>query len=93
MRKGLLFVAGSLLALGACQNAPQTNRLKGVVTDATMNTIAVEAGDTLFFSTMDADRTGLDGLLVGDSVEVYYKGEYKPGMAALKVVTIAKVPD
>lgn len=88
MRKGLLFVAGSLLVLGACQSAPQTNRLKGVVTDATMNTIAVEAGDTLFFSTMDADRTGLDGLLVGDSVEVYYEGEYKPGMAALKVVSI-----
>lgn len=52
-----------------------------------MNTVMIvdAAGDTLTFSTVDADKSGLDGLLIGDTVEVSYEGEYVPGMPAVKL--------
>lgn len=52
-----------------------------------MNTVMIvdAAGDTLSFSTVDADRSGLDGLIIGDIVEVSYAGEYVPGIAAVKL--------
>ena len=60
---------------------------KGTVLDASMNTVMVvdAAGDTLTFSTVDADKSGLDGLLIGDTVEVSYEGEYVPGMPVVKL--------
>ncbi len=95
MRKELLFAASCLLALGSCQTSTQTNRLKGVVTDATMNTVTVvgEKGDTLSFSTVNANREELDGLFIGDTLEISYKGEYKQGMEALTLATMAKMPN
>ena len=55
-----------------------------------MNTVMIvdAAGDTLSFSTADADKSGLDGLLIGDTVEVSYTGEYAPGMAAVKLSSV-----
>lgn len=51
----------------------------GIIEDATMNTLTVknEAGETLSFTTMDADKTNCDGLEIGTGVRVYYTGEIK----------------
>ena len=49
------------------------------MTDATMNTVtvvSVDNGDTLSFSTMKADRTEVQGLRLGDTLEVSYSGKY-----------------
>ena len=86
----MLFAVSGLFLLGGCSPSTQEHSLKGWVADATMNTVAVvEKGDTLSFGTANADKEGLDGLFIGDSVEVYYKGEYASGMEALRLVTIA----
>lgn len=88
--KELLFAVSGLFLLGGCSPSTQEHSLKGWVADATMNTVAVvEKGDTLSFGTANADKEGLDGLFIGDSVEDYYKGEYASGMEALRLVTIA----
>ena len=88
--KGLSFAASGLFLLGGCNQSAQEHRLKGMVADTTMNMVAVvENGDTLSFGTAHADKEGLDGLFIGDSVEVYYKGEYASGMEALKLATVA----
>lgn len=88
--KELLFAASGLFLLCGCSTSTREQSLKGLATDATMNTVTVAGnGDTLLFSTTNADKDGLDGLFVGDSVEVYYEGEYHSGMEALKLATIA----
>lgn len=46
--------------------------------------------DTLSFSTLNADRTGLNGLLIGDTVEISYAGKYAPGMSAVKIAADKK---
>lgn len=58
-----------------------------------MNTVTIvnAENDTLSFGTLNADKTGLDGLLIGDSLEIAYSGHYEPGMEALSLTTIAKV--
>ena len=91
MKKGWLFAAGCALLAG-CGPASDGNKVEGVVTDATMNTVTVVAasGDTLTFSTLNADRSELDGLLIGDTLEVSYAGKYAPGVEALKVAPADK---
>lgn len=88
MKKTALFPVASLIMLAACQPFKGNVSSKGIVVDATMNTLTVlsDRGDTLSFSTMDADRTRAHGLLIGDTVEVFYGGEYSKGMSADSVV-------
>lgn len=51
-----------------------------------MNTVVIKSGsDTLSFSTLNADRTELDGLLIGDTVKIFYKGDCRPGTEANKI--------
>ena len=52
-----------------------------------MNTLMIvtENSDTLSFNTVDADRSGLDGLFIGNAVQVEYEGRYSPGMPASKL--------
>lgn len=85
MKKLLLPIVCCLLLAGC--NFSENRCSKGIVVDASMNTVMIvdAAGDTLSFSTADADKSGLDGLLIGDTVEVSYTGEYAPGMAAVKL--------
>ncbi len=67
--------------------------LSGVVADATMNTIAVEAesGNTYHFSTAIAQRvTGETGIVIGENVDITYYGELPAGEEeglALRVIT------
>ena len=61
---------------------------KGIVCDATMNTISIVTAnkDTLSFSTLDADKSHVTGLLLNDTAEIFYKGKYTAGMSATKLI-------
>ena len=76
--KKVLAIAAAALLLWSC--APKSNSSKGVVLDASMNTVMVVSGsDTLTFSTMNADKSEVDGLFIGDTLEISYEGDYTPG--------------
>ncbi len=93
-RTGLIILSAIVaVCLASCTCNKKANPLKGVIYDATMNTVTVidAAGDTVTFSTMDADRSEAHGLLLGDTAVVTYTGEL--GVegsvpAATKVVVI-----
>lgn len=55
-----------------------------------MNTVTIVSGqgDTLSFSTLDAERVVTDGILLNDTATVYYEGKYKAGMSAQKIVVV-----
>ena len=51
--------------------------ISGTITDAAMHTVTIETEDgaTLTFSIPDeADRTQVDGMLIGDTLEITYTG-------------------
>ena len=67
-------------------NTPKS--FTGTITDASMNTVTVEnAEGTFTFSTMDADKSEANGLLLGAPVTVNYSGKLEEGAAASKVAT------
>lgn len=84
--KIILLILGLLCLLGGCSSDVHSS--KGVVWEATMNTVGIVTAnnDTLSFSTMNADKKGVDGLLLNDTLQVFYKGKYKAGMPATKLV-------
>lgn len=59
-------------AMVAC--APKVKTAEGTIADASMNnvTIITETADTLNFSTMNADMTNANGLLLGAPITVVY---------------------
>lgn len=77
----------ALSALTACTDrTPKT--FTGTITDASMNTVTVENADGTFtFSTIDADKSEANGLLLGAPVTVDYSGTLGDGIAARKVST------
>ena len=83
----IMAAAIALCGMTACgDNTPQT--FTGFITDASMNTVTVEnAEGTFTFSTMDADKSEANGLLLGAPVVVDYKGKLEDGAAAAKVAT------
>lgn len=90
--KNVIILSAILLfsVASCCSNTPKT--VKGVVVDATMNTVLVKDGvDTLSFSTMDAERICPTGILLGDSIEVFYNGKLEKGLTvanvAAKIIT------
>ena len=91
--KTSVFIASCFLLAG-CYVSHENGILKGMVIDATMNTVSViTAGkDTLSFSTMNSDKTALKELLLGDSIEICFAGKYVPGMEAKSLSTISKAP-
>lgn len=77
----------------AAQEGEQDPVIAGEITDAAMNTIALEAesGNTYHFSTLIAQKvTGDSGIVVGENVEITYLGSL-PGEGeegtALRVIT------
>lgn len=46
----------------------------GTILEGTMNTLMIitQNGDTLSFTTMEADRSGANGMLIGDTATVFY---------------------
>ena len=82
----------NLAAIALCTGitfacSPKASMVKGVICDATINTLTVvsEEGDTLSFSTLDAERVVTDGILLDDTAIVYHSGKYKTGMKAQKI--------
>lgn len=77
---------GVVCVMGSC--TPAVKSSKGIVCDASMNTVAIvtDKNDTLSFSTMDANKDEVNGLLLNDTLEVFYNGKYTPGMSATKLV-------
>ena len=78
----IMAAAIALCGMTACgDNTPKT--FTGFITDASMNTVTVEnAEGTFTFSTMDADKSEANGLLLGAPVVVDYKGKLEDGAAA-----------
>ena len=86
-RMKIMVAAIALCGLAACSD-PTTTRVPGTITDASMNTVTVEnAEGTFTFSTMDADKSEANGLLLGAPVTVNYSGKLEEGAAASKVAT------
>lgn len=90
--KTLTFMASCLL-LACCHVSQENGTQKGIVLDATMNTVTIitTTNDTLSFSTENSNKAGLTGLLIGDSIEVWFAGKYEHGMEAKSLATISKV--
>ena len=85
----------NLAAIALCTGitfacSPKASMVKGVICDATINTLTVvsEEGDTLSFSTLDAERVVTNGILLDDTAIVYHSGKYKTGMKAQKIVVV-----
>ena len=87
-----LAALGVLCFMGSCSSGMTSS--KGIVCDATMNTVAIvtDKNDTLLFSTMNANKEEVDGLLLNDTLEVFYAGKYTPGMQASKLVQYPQSP-
>ncbi len=64
-------------AAPAAEAKTEAESVTGYVADATMNNIMIitQAGDTMNISTMDADRTKVPGVMVYDSVQIFYSKE------------------
>lgn len=86
-RMKIMVAAIALCGLAACSdNTPKS--FTGTITDASMNTVTVEnAEGTFTFSTMDADKSEANGLLLGAPVTVNYNGKLADGTTASKVST------
>ncbi len=80
-------IACAALLMAACASN-DVKTLTGVIEDASMNTVTVKAegAEPVTFSTVDADKTEANGLLLGSSITVSYKGELVDGVQAVKVV-------
>lgn len=85
----LLTIAAAACALVSCGgSAPK--QYTGVIEDASMNTLAVRSltdNRTVVFSTMNADMSDANGLLLGNIATVDYKGKLKEVTDATKVST------
>lgn len=81
-----IIALGVLCFMGSCSSEQRS--AKGIVCDATMNTVTIvtDKNDTLSFSTMDANKKEVNGLLLNDTLEVFYTGKYTPGMSASKLI-------
>ena len=88
----MLLAVGTLCLMAGCSSKMSSS--KGIVSDATMNmvTIVTDKNDTLSFSTMDANKEEVNGLLLNDTLEVFYTGKYTPGMPASKLVQYPQSP-
>ena len=87
-----------LAAILASACTPEADNAQGVVVDATMNTLTLvtSAGDTLSFGTENAVRETPQGVLLGDTATVYFRGKVAPGKPAAAVrlvVTTARNPE
>lgn len=85
-----IFAALALCGLAACDHSPKT--FTGTIADASMNTVTVQGldgGETYTFSTMNADRSEANGLLLGAPIVVDYTGKLggREPVNATKVAT------
>lgn len=69
----VLFVAAIAIA---CGESKKEKTVSGIIEDATMNNVVVTTADgSVWFSTTDADKSEVNGMLIGDTITVTYEGE------------------
>lgn len=88
-----LFFLGCL-CISACTDKSEKS-IRGVIDDATMNNLVITTGqnDKISVSTVDADKTGINGILIGDTATVFYIGKLEKNVKATKIeITPAKRP-
>ena len=70
--KTALLAVGTLCFMASC--TPEVTSSKGIVCDASMNTVSIvtDKDDTLSFSTMDANKEEVNGLLLSDSSPFHF---------------------
>lgn len=75
--------------IGSCMSDGNLSTVKGVLTDVDMHTVTLitEEKDTLCFSKYDAQCVAPQGLRLNDTLEVSYRGEYRKGMVADKMIS------
>ena len=83
----VLVIGLMVCSLSACGKSE--NMVSGMVKDATMSTVTIETpeGRMLFFPTESADISQAAGMIIGDTVEIYYNGEIKDGNSSEAQVT------
>lgn len=66
----------------------------GIITEASMNTIDITTpqGETLAFSTVDADRSDVNGIALGDTATLFYTGELETGTGITSATKIEVSP-
>lgn len=71
-------LSAALCALAACSD-PEPRELTGTIADASMHELSVATSDgrTVAFSTIDADMSQANGLLLGSPVRVTYRGKIR----------------
>ncbi|MFV0401594.1 MAG: hypothetical protein ACK5LX_13400 [Oscillospiraceae bacterium] len=78
---------------GTTAASEQYTTVTGTIEDASMNTITIktEAGESLMFSTMDADMSYAQGLIIGTEATIYYTGELSgTDTSAVKVAYVTQ---
>lgn len=86
--KILSFVSATIVLASCGSSTPK--QYVGVIEDASMNTLVVKSltdDRTAVFSTMDADMSQANGLLLGNIATVDYKGKLQEVTSATKVAT------
>lgn len=81
-----------LVILGvSCGKSKSLHVVSGIVMDATMNNIMLitAKGDTIDISTMNADRSKVPGVLIGDSVKIAYEKEAEGGIEVLNALDLS----
>ncbi len=71
-----------------CTACNETNSKTGILIDATMNTATIldTNGDTLRFSTANADRNQYKDPQINDTLKVFFDGKYRNGISASKLI-------
>lgn len=90
MKKTVLLTLACCVSLMGC--ATQSDDcVEGKIVDTSMNTLTIEVdSNPMSFSTMDTDKSKINGLVLGKTVKVCYSGKYKEGMKAIKLLPSEK---
>jgi hypothetical protein len=93
MRKYLIpTLLFAILGFTACSQ--MENKVSGTIMDASMNSVTIINSinsDTLTFSTLTAQRTTEDGILIGDYAEITFFGKIKPITKAKSISVKASI--
>lgn len=83
-----IFIILIVLTMVHCSPSTKEHQIKGVVYDATMNTISIitKDKDTLLFSHARQPIKVKSTDCVNDTAEIFYKGKYTSGMPATKLI-------
>lgn len=86
-----VFLALLMAGMMSCKKTEAPKSVEGSVFDATMNNIMLINGsnDTIDISTMNTDPQKVPGVLIGDSVKIFYSEKDMDGMKVLTADSLA----